>query len=165
MVLWQQDVQEAKTRITLLVENKKHAYALVLGQCLTELVSKIKGLDGYVQANANQDMVQLLAIIQGYYCRFGNHQQSTDLLEGVKHRVSTFYQSYDAMTTEYVEHFKALVGIVEMYGSVYGNEPGLIKAQLTAQGVTAADLDSPNPTKLKKALEVCRKEYLSRMIL
>jgi hypothetical protein len=44
--LWQQDVQEAKKRITLLVEKKKRAYALVLGQCSMKLVSKIKGLDG-----------------------------------------------------------------------------------------------------------------------
>ena len=69
MFLWQQDVQEAKKRITLLMENKKRAYALILGQCLVELGSKIKGLDQYVQADAEQDGVQLLArIIQGYCC-------------------------------------------------------------------------------------------------
>jgi hypothetical protein len=104
--LWQQEVQVAKKRITLLIKNKKRTYALVLGQCSTELVSKIKGSDGYVQANANQDVVQLLAIIQGYCCRFNNHQQSTYMLKGMKHRVLTFYQSYNAMTTEYVKHFK-----------------------------------------------------------
>jgi hypothetical protein len=59
---------------------------------------------------------------------------------------------------EYVEHFKALMGIVETYGGAYGNEPGLIKAQLTTEGVVGADLNSPNPTKLNKALEVCCKE-------
>jgi hypothetical protein len=34
------------------------------------------------------------------------------------------------MITEYVEHFKALVGVVETYGGTYGNELGLIKARL-----------------------------------
>ncbi len=77
----------------MLVENKKLVYALVLGQCLIELISKIMGLDSYVQANANQDMVQLLVTIQGYCCQFNHHQQSTYTLEGAKHRVSTFYQS------------------------------------------------------------------------
>ncbi len=43
--LWQQNVQEAKKRITLLVKNKKHTYTLILGQCSMELISKIKGLD------------------------------------------------------------------------------------------------------------------------
>jgi hypothetical protein len=64
-----------------------------------------------------------------------------------------------------VEHFKALAGIVETYSGTYGNEPGLIKAQLIAQGVAAVDLDNPNPIEKKKALAVCRKEYLSCMIL
>jgi hypothetical protein len=77
-------------------------------------------LDGYVQANAYQNVVQWLVIIQGYCYQFDNHQQSTYALEGVKHQVSTFYQSYNATTMEYMEHFKALVGIVKMYGGAYG---------------------------------------------
>jgi hypothetical protein len=63
--LWQRDATEAKKRITLLVENKEHLYALVLGQCSPELESKIKGADLYVQADCNQDVVQLLQIIKG----------------------------------------------------------------------------------------------------
>jgi hypothetical protein len=66
---------------------------------------------------------------------------------------------------EYVEHFKALVGIVETYSGTYGNELGLIKAQLIAQKKAAADLDDPNPIKKKKVLAMCRKECLSCMIL
>ncbi len=74
--LWQQDVTKAKKRIALLAENKKRSYALVLGQCSPELKSKIKGLDSYVQVSCDQDMVQLLLIIRGYYCRFDDNQQS-----------------------------------------------------------------------------------------
>ena len=48
--LWQQDDQEeeAKKRITLLIENKKCVYALVLEECSTKLDSKIKGSDKYI---------------------------------------------------------------------------------------------------------------------
>ncbi len=46
--LWQQDVFKAKKRIAPLAKNKKHVYALVLGQCSPELTSKIKGADLYV---------------------------------------------------------------------------------------------------------------------
>jgi hypothetical protein len=92
-------------------------------------------------------------------------QQSTHALEGAKHQVSTFYQSYDATTMEYMEHFKALVGVVETYASACRNELGLIKAQLITQGVVAADLTDSDPIKKKKALTVCHEEYLSCMIL
>ena len=91
--LWQQDIHEAKKRITLLIENKKLAYALVLGQCLMELDSKIKGLDGYVQANANQDVVQLLAIIRAV-----NSTTTSNVLTHSKTR-STEYQHSTSLTT------------------------------------------------------------------
>jgi hypothetical protein len=71
--LWQQDITEVKKRIALLTENEKPLYALILGQCSAELKSKIKGMDSYVQADCNQDVVQLLLIIRGYCCRFNNN--------------------------------------------------------------------------------------------
>ncbi len=36
--LWQQEVQETKKQIVQLQENKKHAYALVIGQCSPNLL-------------------------------------------------------------------------------------------------------------------------------
>ena len=77
--LWQQDVTEAKKRKALLKENKKRTYALVLGQCLPDLESKIKGADAYT--HGDQDVVQLLRIIRGHCCKFDENQQSTYTLE------------------------------------------------------------------------------------
>jgi hypothetical protein len=59
----------------------------------------------------------------------------------------------------------ALVGVGETYGGAYGNEPGLIKAQLLEQGVLVADVDMPDADELKKALVVCCDSYLLCMIL
>ena len=42
--------------------------------------------------------------------------------------------------TEYVEHFKALVGVVETYGGAYGREPGLVAMELIAQGMKPEDV-------------------------
>ena len=53
-------------RIALLNKNKKQAYALVFGHCLPELISKIQGTGVHVQANQDQDTVQLLVIIRRY---------------------------------------------------------------------------------------------------
>jgi hypothetical protein len=47
--------------------------------------------------------------------------------------------------SEYIEYFKALVGVVETYGGTYGQEPGLIRAQLLAQGVAEVNLSNPGP--------------------
>jgi hypothetical protein len=64
-----------------------------------------------------------------------------------------------------VEHFKALLGVVGTYGGTYGNKLGLVKAQLLEQGVLAADVDTPDADKLKKALAVCCDSYPMCMIL
>ena len=61
--LWQQDASTVKKKIIQLEENKKHAYVLVIGQCLSNLESKLHGSATYAQANAMQDIVQLLLII------------------------------------------------------------------------------------------------------
>ncbi len=169
--LWQEDVKEAKRKIALLEENKKCAYALIIGQCSPELFSKIRGSDLYTQANTDQDVVQLLLIIWGYCCSFNANQQSTFALEGARHQLQVFIQGYDVTVTDYMEYFMALVGVVETYRGAYGNKPGLFREQLIKQGVSAVDVDKtvasggPDAAKIKKALVVTHKCYLSCMIL
>ncbi len=83
--LWQQDVTATKKQILQLKENKKHPYALVIGQCPPDLESKLQGSTAYAKADAKQDVVQLLLIICGYCCHFDYHQQSTWPLNQAKH--------------------------------------------------------------------------------
>ena len=53
-------------QIVQLEEKKKHAYTLVIGQCVPDLDSKLQGSAAFVQAEANQEVVKLLLVIQGY---------------------------------------------------------------------------------------------------
>jgi hypothetical protein len=56
--------------------------------------------------------------------------------------VSTYYQAHDVTNTEYVEHFKALIGVVKANRGAYSCEPGLVAAQLVAQGVSHKDINT-----------------------
>ncbi len=67
--------------------------------------------------------------------------------------------------TEYVEHFKALVGVVKTYGGAYGCEPGLVATELAAQGMKPEDVATADCAAIIKAKEVCRECYLSCMLL
>ncbi len=163
--IWQQDVTEAKKKITQLEENKKRAYALIIRQCLPELEGKSQRLDAYPMANPDQDAVKLLLIIRGYCCCFNDHQQSVVALESTKHHVLTFYQTSEMSNSDYFEFFKALVGVIKTYGGAFGNEPGLIRTKLIAQGVPEKDLNSPDPAILKAATVTCREQYLLCMAL
>ncbi len=64
--MWQQKAQAMEKCENLLEENMKWAYAIVIGQSLPKLISKVKTSDKYAPANANQDIVKLLLIICGY---------------------------------------------------------------------------------------------------
>jgi hypothetical protein len=153
--MWQQQAQATEKRKNLLEENTKRVYALVIAQSSPDLISKVKTSDKYGQANANQDVVQLLLIICRYCCRFDGRQQSTWALMNAKHRMEVFYQNYDMEMTDYFEHFQALVGVVETYGGAYGRKLGLVRAQLMKQGVKGVDLDAPDPKELEAAEATC----------
>ena len=75
--LWQQEVTEKKKTMVKATDNKKRAYALVLGQCSPELTSKVKASSKFAVAERDQDMIALLKIIRGMCCSFDKRQQST----------------------------------------------------------------------------------------
>jgi hypothetical protein len=163
--LWQQSITEANKCILLIKDNKKRECALVFGQCLPKLISKIKSSNRFASTDLDQDVAQLLLIVREYWCQFDDHQQGTQALENAKHHISVFYQGYNLSMMEYVENFKALVGIVKPYGGAYCCKPGLLRAQLIKKGVAIGDLDMPDPAEMKKAEVICRKQYLSCMLL
>jgi hypothetical protein len=67
--------------------------------------------------------------------------------------------------TEYVEHFKALVGVVKTYGGAYGCKPGLVATELVAQGMKPEDVATADRAAIIKAEEVCHECYLLCMLL
>ena len=138
---------------------------LAIGQCSPDLNSKLQGSTVFVQAEVDQDVVQLLLVIRGYCCHFDDHQQSTCSLKQAKHRVSRYCQAHDVTNTEYVEHFKALGGMVETYGGAYGRKPGLVATELVAQGMKPEDVTTAGSVAIIKAEEVCRECHLSCMLL
>ena len=66
--LWQQEVTERKKAIIKANDNKNRAYALVLGQCLPKLTSKVKASNKFASAATDLDVIALLKIIRGL-CR------------------------------------------------------------------------------------------------
>ncbi len=67
--------------------------------------------------------------------------------------------------TEYVEHFKALIGVVKTYRGAYGCKPGLVVTQLIVKGVSPQDVDTADQEEIVKAEVLCRECYLSCMLL
>jgi hypothetical protein len=164
VLMWTQTVNGQVKEQRMLAENVRKAYALIMGQCSPTLVNKIKGSDKYTEASNESNVIKLLEIIRGYCCNVTDHQQSTVALESAKHRVSTFYQHAEMTTTEYVEYFSALVGVVETFGGSYGREPGLVSAEIKVQ-TGVVDRDNPTADELEIVHNTCREQYLACMLL
>jgi hypothetical protein len=64
--------------------------------------------------------------------------------------------------TEKVEYFNALVGVVEIYRGLYGQETGLIRAQLLVQGVAEANL--PNLLQLPTTRPISTRVLIGRVV-
>ncbi len=58
--IWKEELRERRTQSMQIEESKKRAYALVMGQCSPDLVSKIRVSTTYGTVNASQDVVELL---------------------------------------------------------------------------------------------------------
>ena len=61
--LWQQDAVAVKKQIMQLKENKMCVYPLVIGYNLPDLDSKLQGSAAFVQAKADQDVMQLVLLV------------------------------------------------------------------------------------------------------
>ena len=171
MVMWELEYKEAMKKKYELEENNKKAYALVYSQCSPKLISKIQGSSMWEEADKEQDVVKLMVIIQGFCCEFDEHQQSVWGLVAAKLRVSTYYQTNGQSNDEYCKNLMAMVKTVETFGGAYGNEPGLIKAQLKSDNVTDTELDDVSyPFNIDKkkydtAAATCREKYLALVLL
>ena len=105
-----------------------------------------------MQAEADQDVVKLLLVIQGYCCHFYNCHQSTWALEQAKPK----HQVLTLTNTEYVEHFNTLVFVVKTSGGVYDHKPGLVTVELVAQGVRPKDVATADSVEISKDEEACQ---------
>ena len=76
-----------------------------------------------------------------------------------------YYPAHNVTNTEYVKHFKALVGVAETCGGAYGCELGLVMMQLVPQGVRSHNVSIADQKEVAKAEEACRGFYLSCMLL
>ena len=76
-----------------------------------------------------------------------------------------YYQTHDVTNTEYVEHLKALVGVVVTYGGEYGQDPGLVVVEPAAQGVKPKVIATTDSAEITEAKKVCHECYLSCMLL
>ncbi len=67
---WQEDYKMIKSRMDKYKCKESNTWALIYGQCSTELKTKLKRMQGYNTAKSGNNMAKILTMICGYCCQF-----------------------------------------------------------------------------------------------
>ncbi len=105
MEIWKNQYCRADEKRATLEDNVKRAYALIYDQCSPALQTKLKGQEGYDDAEANQDVVALMELIQGICCKYDASSEPVMSLVQAKQRVT---KARNSLTTSMLKNSKRM---------------------------------------------------------
>ncbi len=112
---WKEDYKEMKHGKDKYKDNKSNAWVLIYGQCSPDLKNKLEGTSGYDNAKADNDVVNFLTMIRGYYCQFDTlNDKYMSIVMSLKN-LFYFFQTVEQSNSEFYGNFMALVEVIEEY--------------------------------------------------
>ena len=88
---------------------------------------KLKLINVWVSADVTQDGISLINMIRIISNKHNESKQEVKAIVQLDKRIFFTYQTPDILNTEYLDQFKAWVGIIEACGGTTGAHPGLSK--------------------------------------
>ena len=85
-------------------------------QCSSKMKEKLNGTSGSKQSKNNNDVIALLAMIQGYCCKFDTLNNEYMGLVGTFKNLLYFFQKPTQSNLDYHEDFFALLKVIEECG-------------------------------------------------
>ena len=89
--------------------------------------SKLQSLDGYNEKKLNCDCSWILKEIKGITHRFEGTRYVFLSINEVRTNFYSYKQKNNETLTQYLEHFKSLVKVLEHYGANIGEDEAFIK--------------------------------------
>ena len=141
---------------------KSVAFALVLGQSSSGVISRLEGQTEHAAVHKNRDLLGLLTLIQGTCCKFETNTNLYWALAQAKTCLSLFWQEKGASIEKYKKDFKAYVAAIESYGGSLEYEEGQIHEELKRNAV---DESNPMDQELKDAKLVVKNGMFVSMFI
>jgi hypothetical protein len=114
---------------TLILENNlKAMYAVIWGQCSENMQNKVKTLEGFKEAQRDNDCVWLLKSIRQITYNFEDHKYLYSSLLEAELNYMTYKQSEHESVAVYLENFRARYEVFEHYGGSIGQHIASLKA-------------------------------------
>jgi hypothetical protein len=125
---------------------------------------KLNGTSGYKQSNKDDDVITLLAMIQGYCCQIDAlNDKYVGLVRAIKNLLY-FFQNLMQSNSDYHKDFLALVEVTEEYGGAGSltHFPNMIKKELLSDNL---DITIATSDELKKAKKKVQEKFLAALML
>eukprot|EP00978_Attheya_sp_CCMP212_P020631 scaffold59246_cov62-Attheya_sp.AAC.2 len=114
--IWEKKVDEYVKRSTLLDQNMRTVYNIVLGQCTDIMRQKLVGLSNFSTLKQNGDGLGLLKAIKDTTFEFQGKKFIFDTLHDSSVRAALCKQGKHMTTQEYMEMFQNVVDVIEHSG-------------------------------------------------
>jgi hypothetical protein len=121
--IWEKKVDEYVKRSTLLDQNMRTVYNIVLGQCTDIMRQKLAGLSNFNTLKQNGDGLGLLRAIKDTTFEFQGEKFVFDALHDSSVRAALCKQGKHMTTQEYMELFQNVVDVIEHSGGSIGYAP------------------------------------------
>jgi hypothetical protein len=112
----------------ILKNNLKAMYAVIWGQCSENMQNKVKTLEGFKDAQSNNDYVWLLKAIRQITYNFKDHKYLYSSLLEAELNYMPYKQSQQESVPVYLENFRAQCKVFEHYGGSIGQHIACLKA-------------------------------------
>ncbi len=125
---------------------------------------KLNGTSGYKQSNKDDDVITLLAMIQGYCCQFNALNDEYVGLVGAIKNLLYFFQKPTQSHLDNLEEFLVLIEVIEEYRGARSltHFPNMIKKELLSDNI---DVTNATADQMKTAKKNVREKFLVALML
>ena len=169
--IWKRNYNKMSDRLEKYEENMAKAYIIIYHQCSTHLKNELEASDVFPKIRADQDVIGLLRMIQGFCCSYDARIQSVMATVASHKKLFMFYQKDGMDNHAYHREFLAHVETIETYGGdgSVGVTPNFVAAKIKEMAAETPPLivDAKNPTPAERAaaIKIVRDEYLAALML
>ena len=167
--LWSINYEKQDKREKALESASRKAFGVCLKLCSPQLSTRLEGTTGFGEIKKSEDMIELLKMIRGICCKFGDTHQGVWALTQAKKQTYLFVQGNNMSNDAYLKQFKAHIDTVEAHGGTFSDEPGLIEAEFEIAGIKATTAktvwEKATDNQLISAKEKARAKVIASMFL
>ena len=147
----------------------KRLYTVILGQCTSYMLAKLKALSTFKEMHTEKDPIKLLKSSKGLTFKFDSEKEyEMNLVEAID-KFYQIYQTKEMSNTQFLDKFNNLVDVIEHYGGSVGIHNNITNSILAKH--TDGVFDSVNwklaytDAQVQQATEEGKERILARMFL